>query len=58
MPLGTARGMSFVASVATGEFMGDSMGDGGSVLSFFCYFEAEAAALASAPNHFSKDAPL
>ena len=49
--------MGFVASVATGEATGDSTGDEGGDVSFFCHFEAEAVALASAPDLFLEDAP-
>ena len=57
MSLGTAGEIGFVASVAIGEAMGHSTGDGGGVFSFFCYFEAEAAVLASMLNLFLDDAP-
>ena len=57
MPLWTTRRMGFMSSVATMEATRDSTGDGGSVVSFFCRFEGEAAALASAPDHFLEDAP-
>ena len=45
MPLGTGRGMGFVASVATGEATGDAAKGRGDEVSFFCHFEEEAVAL-------------
>ena len=46
-----------MASVATGEATRDSTGDSGRVVSFFCHFKAEAAALTSVPDFFLEDVP-
>ena len=57
MPFRTARGMDFMASIATGEAIGDSTRDEGGIVSFFYHFVAEAAALASTLDIFLEDAP-
>ena len=56
-PLETARGFTVVASVATWEAMGESTGDSGSVVSFYCHLAAEVAALALALALFLEDVP-
>ena len=57
MPLGTTRGFTVVASIATWDATGESMGDSGGVISFFCHLGVEATTLASTPSLFLEDAP-
>ena len=57
LPFGTGGGVGFMTSVATGDAMRDSTGDGGGDVFFFCRFEVKAVALASAPELFLEDAP-